>query len=139
MARMERGPHLQAAVFCDMTIVGQDGTLSIIRIVDQITQTTTGPEPPQTMPAFVLATKMVIILKADEARGRYSLKIRPEAPDGRQLPAMEQALQLDGGHRGVNLLVDVHLAVDLEGVYWFDILFVPAPDEERLLTRVPLQ
>jgi hypothetical protein len=136
---MERGPYLNTAVFCDMTLLGNDGTLSIIRIVDTVTQTATGPEPPPQMPAFVLKTKLAVVLKAGDARGRFGLKITGEAPDGRQLPTQEHAIHLDGDHHGINLIVDVTLAVDLEGLYWFDLFFVAAPDDERLLTRVPLR
>jgi hypothetical protein len=136
---MEKGPYLVVAVFCDMTLIGQDSTLSIIRIVDAVTQTVAVPDPPDVMPAFLLTTKLVVMLKAGEARGRYTVRIRPEAPDGRELPSVDQVIQLEGGYTGANLLIDVNLAVDLEGVYWFDVFFVAAPGEERLLTRVPLR
>lgn len=139
MTAMERGPHLNIAAFCDNVIEGKDGTISLIRIVDTITQAATGPDPPAQMPPFIINSTLVVSLKPDEARGRYSVKIRPEAPDGRQLPAPEQAIQLEGGIRGINLIIGMQLAVELEGVYWFDVLFVAAPGDERLLTRVPLR
>lgn len=139
MATMERGPYVNAASFCENTLIGEDGTLSLIRMIDTVTQTATGPDPPATMPAFVVRTKLAVVLKAGEARGRYAIKLRPEAPDGRQLPEQEQAIQLEGGYSGINVITDVQVAVELEGVYWFDIIFVAGPGEERLLTRVPLR
>ena len=139
MPAMERGPHVNVAAFCETTILGQDGALSLIRIIDTVTQTATGPDPPSAMPAFVVNAKLAITLRADEARGRYALMFRPEAPDGRHLPEQEQAIQFEGGHAGVNLIVGVQFAADLEGVYWFDVIFMAAEGEERLLTRVPLR
>lgn len=136
---MERGPHLSAAVFCETVIEAKDNTISLIRIIDTVTQTATGPEPPAQMPAFLISTKLVISLKADQARGRYAIKVRPEAPDGRQLVTHEQAVQLGGGERGVNLIVEMTFPAELEGVYWFDVLFMASPEDEKLLTRVPLR
>ena len=136
---MESGPHVNVAVFCDAAVVGEDSALSLIRIIDTVTQRAEGPDPPEEMPPFIVQTKLVITLKADKARGRYKLKVRAEAPDGRQLPAQEQFIHLEGGYTGLNVLTDVQLGVDLEGVYWFDVLFEPARGEERLLTRVPLR
>lgn len=136
---MESGPHINAAVFCDSALIGNDGALSLIRIIDTVTQTTTGDDPPEQMPAFVMDTKLVISVKAGEARGRYKIKLRPEAPDGRHMRTEDYAIQLEGGHSGVNLITDVHIRLELEGIYWFDILFVAAPGNERLLTRVPLR
>lgn len=139
MTKMESGPHINVAVFCDGTVVGEDKALSIIRIIDTVTQQAIGAEPPDEMPPFVVKTKLVVSLKADQARGRYKLKLRPEAPDGRHLPVQEQVVHLEGGHTGVNVIVDVNLGVDLEGVYWFDVLLEVAPGTDRLLTRIPLR
>jgi len=137
--KMELGPWVNAAAFCDSTVLGADGALSIIRIIDTVTQSAEGEEPPEQMPPFAFNTKLVIALKAGEAKGRYTLRFRPEAPDGRHLPVQDNVIHLEGGHSGINLIADVQIGLELEGVYWFDILFVAAPDEEHLLTRVPLR
>src|SRR4051812_3454528 len=115
MPAMEKGPYLGTAVFCETAILGQDGAVSLIRIIDTVTQAAVWPDPPEAMPPFVVNSKLAIMLKAGEARGRYRIKLQPEAPDGRALPAQEQTIQLDGGgHTGVNVLIDVQFAVDLE-------------------------
>ena len=135
---MDSGPFVNVAAFCDMTVLGADGTLSVIRIVDTVTNEAAGPEPPEQMPPFIFQTKLVLSLKAGDARGRFAIKLRPEAPDGRELATQENTIHLEGGHSGVNLITDVQIGLDLEGLYWFDIIFIAAPGEERLLTRVPL-
>lgn len=144
MSTSERhtGPHVVMAVLCEKALQEQDGVISIIRVVDQITQTQTGPDTPEAMTPFVASDlTLVISLKADQARGRYGIKVRPEAPGGFQLPAIEQAIQLQaGGGGGVNLILPLILPVSQEGLYWFDVFLTgPAPQPERLLTRVPLE
>lgn len=140
MAKDDTGPHLITCVFCEKVIEDKEGVLSLIRIVDRITQTATGSEPPEQMPPFILDTlQLAITLKADQARGRYAIKVRPEDPGGRQLPAFEAPLQLVGGNQGVNLIMALQFAVELEGVYWFDVFFVAAKNDDRLLTRLPLE
>lgn len=136
---MDTGPYVNVAAFCDMTLLGADGTLSVIRIIDQVTNQAVGSEPPDDMPPFVFQATLVMAIKAGDARGRFAIKIRPEAPDGRALPTQENTIHLDGGHSGINLITDVKVGLNLEGLYWFDILFVSAPGQERLLTRVPLR
>jgi len=136
---MPTGPHVNVAVFCDAALLGADQALTLVRIIDTVTQQVTGEDPPDQMPAFVIQTKFVVTLKADQARGRYKLKIQPQGPDGRDIPGQEQVIHLEGGHTGINVIVDVHLAVELEGVYWFNVLFEAAPGDDRLLTRVPLR
>jgi len=118
----------------------QDGVISLIRLIDRLTQTFTGPDAPEQMPPF-LATDltMMIAIKSDQARGRYGLKIRPETPGGFQLPAIEQAIQLQAG-TGANLVMPIALPIAQEGLYWFDIFLTgPPPQADRLLTRVPLE
>lgn len=135
------GPHLHMAVLCEKVLTEGDGVLSIIRVIDQLTQTAVGPDPPEQMPPFLADNlTMVITIKADQARGRYGIKIRPEAPGGIQLPEIEQPITISAGPGGVNLVMPMVLPVSGEGVYWFDVfLTAPGPQEDRLLTRVPLE
>lgn len=129
------GPHLAAALFCEKTLHERDGVLSLIRIIDRVTHTAQGPNPPEQMPAIKFQTSMVLILKSGEARGRHTLAIRPEAPSGQQLPEMTLDVHFEGGERAANVLAQMDLELDQEGVYWFDVILEP----NQLLTRVPLQ
>ena len=134
------GPHVVIAALCEKVLHEQDGVLSMIRIVDQITQSASGTEAPTQMPPFLTNNlTMAICLKSDQARGRYGIKIRPEQPNGQQLPELEQAIQLGSGG-GVNLIMPLVLPITQEGLYWFDIFLTGLPPQsDRLLTRVPLQ
>lgn len=139
MARSDDGPHLQVAAFCEKVVEDKHGVLSLVSIVDQITNTAVGPNVPDEMPPFTLNLWLVVMLKADRARGRYSLKIRPEDPSGRDMPIMETPVQLEGGERGVNLVTPLQFGVALEGLYWFDVLFSAGTGHDRLLSRIPLR
>lgn len=133
------GPYLQFACFCDHVLQEQDGTLSLIRIIDTVTQTARGVDVPDQMPPFVVAEKLVISLKAGKARGRYAIKIRPEDPSGTHLPTAETAIHLQSGMSGINIITDMQFAAQHEGLYWFDIIFARAKGEgDVLLTRIPL-
>lgn len=129
------------AVLCEKALQEQDGVISIIRVIDRLTQSHTGPDPPEQMPQFVAShLTLVVALKSDQARGRYGIKIRPEAPGGFQLPAMEQGIQLQPGGSGVNLVMPLVFPVAQEGLFWFDVFLTgPDPQPDRLLTRVPLE
>jgi hypothetical protein len=133
------GPYLNIAAFCDEAVIGADGAVSLIRIIDTVATTATGDDPPDEMPPVAFRTKLVVTLKAGQARGRFRIKLRAEGPDGRQFAEQEQWVHFEGGsHAGVNVITQVQLGLELEGIYWFDVLFEPAAGAEQLLTRVPL-
>jgi hypothetical protein len=135
------GPHLVVAALCEKVLQEQDGVLSLIRLIDALTQTASGVETPAQMPPFIATDlTMVISVKADQARGRFGIRVRPEAPSGVQLPAIEQGVNLQpGAAKGINLVMPLQIAIDQEGTYWFDVFLTgPAPQAARLLTRVPL-
>ena len=77
----ETGPHLAAALLCERVITESDGVLSIIRVVDRVTQTASGTDPPETMPPLSIDNlSMVLSLKPDKARGRFQLRLVMNEP-----------------------------------------------------------
>ncbi len=107
--------------------------LSAIRIVDQVTQTATGPEPPAQMPPLPLQhLQMLLMFRAGEARGRFAVKLRPETPSGQQLDTAELPLHLNQG-AGANLIINFGFVAEQEGLYWIDVLL-----QDERLTRIPL-
>jgi hypothetical protein len=77
---------------------------------------------------------ILISLKSGKARGRNTIRLRPEAPSGLKFPDQLLPVLFEGEDRGVNLILNLNLVVEQEGVYWFDVLL-----EEQLLTRIPLR
>lgn len=133
----EEGPYVATAVFCERAIQERDGVLSLIRMIDKITNALAGPSPavPNEMPPVPVNLTLVVVLKPGGARGRYTVKVRPEAPSGQRLPEVEAPVSFSGApDAGANLLFNVNMIATEEGLYWFDVLL-----DEQLLTRTPLR
>jgi hypothetical protein len=130
----DTGPYVNVATFCDTVLEGKDDVLSIIRIVDRLGVEATGPEAPDELPPGILQTNLVVGLKAGQARGRQTIQIVIEEPDGTRKPSPERAINFSGGdNSGVNMIIPVAIPVTKAGLYWFDVEV-----NERLVTRVPL-
>jgi len=130
----DTGPFVSLATFCDSVIEGKDNVLSIIRVIDRIGVDAAGPEAPDDLPPGIVRTTLVIGLKAGSARGRHTIQIVMEHPDGSQNPSPETAINFTGGaSAGVNMILPVAFQATGAGLYWADIKV-----NKRLVTRVPL-
>ena len=133
------GPHVQLALFAEKFIRGaQSGALSVINIID-----TVGVQGPNLseMPPISMAQFMIFIsLWADEARGRYTIVLRPQAPSGLYGDLIEIG---PANFASTSLGVDIArpmapYEISEEGTTWFDVMLVAPGDEEgQLLTRIP--
>jgi hypothetical protein len=128
------GPYLQMAFFCEKVLEEKDGVSSAIRIVDRITHTATGPEPPGQMPPVPIALTAMISFKSGSARGRHILRVIPETPSGLRLAEISLPVQLEGDDRGMQATMNIRLQAEQEGLYWFDVFF-----DDVLVTRMPLR
>src|SRR5690349_18544063 len=99
--------------------------MSAIRIIDQHTHMIVGPEAPATMPPVTIASTLLIALKPGDTRGRYTLRVAPEAPSGQKLPELNIPVNFTGsGEQGLNVVVPLQMQLEEEGLYWFDVLWV---------------
>ena len=133
----EGGPYVQVATFCERVLEEKDGVLSLIRVVDRITNTATSPGTPQTMQPFQHQLILVLALKTGQAQGGHNLRIVRELPSGirEESKAASFRIHFEGGpDRGQNLVLQMQIAFEQEGLYWFDVFL-----EEQLLTRLPLR
>ena len=130
----EQGPYLQVAGLCDQVIEDKSGVLSLIRIIDTITHTEAGTDPPLEMPQVNYPLKMVIMLKAGRARGRHEIKLVSELPSGETKQPFIRSIQMEGEERGVNNVINLMFTFTMEGLYWFNVYF-----DDSLLTRIPLR
>ena len=130
----ERGPHIQIAAFCERVLREGDGVLSLIRVVDRITHSEGGPNPPEEMPEFHFPLNLVISLKSGIARGRHDITIIPEQPSGETLPPISLSVTMEGEGKGINIASRVDIPYKLEGLYWFRVLF-----DRQVITRIPLE
>jgi len=130
----EQGPYIQAACFCEMVIEDKFGVISIMRIIDTITHNVQGESPPEELPAFIYRTKLVLMLKPGTARGRFTIQVVPELPNGSTKKPIFATIHMDGEERGANLIVDVNFTYEFEGLYWFHVNF-----EDDKLTSIPVR
>jgi hypothetical protein len=130
----EQGPYVQVAAFCETVVEGKDGTLTLVRMVDQFTRTEASPDAPREMPPSPITLRVVIGLKSGRARGSYELHIVPEKPSGETLPHIIFPVRLEGEHRGHNIIANIGFTFDMEGLYWFRVYL-----EDKLLTAMPLR
>jgi hypothetical protein len=129
------GPFLAAALLCERVLTEQDGVVSLIRIVDRLTQTVVGPGAPAEMPPVRVDWQLVLIFKSGAARGRSEVALQLEAPSGLKLgDRMVLPVFFEGEDRGVQLIAGLQLDLREEGLYWIDVLL-----DGSLVTRVPFR
>lgn len=66
------GPYLAMALLCEKVLREADGVLSLIRIVDRITVSFSGPDAPVQMPPAPVNLTLVVGFKSGFARGPYT-------------------------------------------------------------------
>lgn len=130
----DRGPYIQTACLCETVIQEKTGVVSLIRLVDVLTHTAGGPNPPDTMPPVTFSCKLVIMLKAGEITGRHTLVIEPQLPSGETEVKIPISVQLEGDERGQNIITDLNFVYKYEGLYWFNIYF-----NDEKLTAIPFR
>jgi len=128
------GPYVAMAVFCEKALQEKDGVFSIIRVIDRLTVNASGLDAPRHMPPGQMNFPLVISLKSGFAKGKFNLKVVPNSPSLKKLGESSIDLLLEGDDRGVNVVLNVQLIAQEEGLYWFDVIL-----EEQLLTRIPFR
>ncbi len=130
----QHGPYVQVAAFCERVLREADGVISLIRLIDVITHTEGGTDPPQDMPEIRYPLTLVLTLKSGSARGRHEVTITPELPSGETLPSTTVTVRMEGEGRGHNILSRVDIPYSLEGLYWFHVRF-----DDDVISRLPLE
>lgn len=128
------GPYVQMALICERVLNEKDGVMSIIRVIDRVTISASGSDPPEQMPPGQINITIVMALKSGFVRGRFNLIVVPTTPSGKKLSETSAGVLLEGDDRGVNVVLNMRMFLQEEGLYWFDVLF-----ENQLLTRIPLR
>ncbi len=125
------GPYVQIACVCQVALLDNTGSLSVIKVTDRIQVIGTTPEmQPQPLQHYQLA----IILKAGDRRETHTIRIIPVLPSGTRLPPAEISALFEGDERGVSIVTPLGLVVTEQGLYWLEVYL-----EEQLLTRIPLR
>lgn len=132
----DTGPFVNMAVFCERALQEIDGSLSVIRVIDQLNVQTMGPDAPDELPpGGTMEATLVLVLKPGEARGPQSLQVVLELPDTTRQEGPALSVSFTGGpNNGATLVMPMAIQMNSAGLYWADILV-----NGRLVTRVPLQ
>lgn len=129
------GPFVAAAVFAEKVLREADGVKSLIRIVDRVTVSAVGPNPPETLEPFEWESVIFIQLKPGQARGGTSYRILMESPNGLTKEMASGSFNFVGGpNQGADLIAPVKIRFEYAGIYWFDVEI-----DGRILTRMPLE
>jgi hypothetical protein len=129
------GPFLAAAFLCERVLVEQDGVFSFIRVIDRRTQTSVGPDAPEAMPLVKIDWSLVLAWKAGSARGRSEVTLQIEGPSGLNAGETQRLPVLfEGDDRGVQIVAQLGLELQEEGLYWIDVKL-----DGRPATRVPFR
>ena len=130
----ERGPYLTTATFCEQVLQETSGVLSLIRIVDRMIISSSGPDAPEAMPPAQLNWMLVITLKSGDARGSHAVRIVPQRPSGETMAPITLSVHLEGENKGQNLIARTNMSLEMPGIYWFQIYV-----DDQLITKVPLE
>ena len=131
-----RGPYFLAALLCEKVLNEADGVKSVIRIIDRVTRTVIGPDPPAEMEPFDYDLNLFARFKSGETgRGGYKLKLSVEKPSKEITRVGDQTIFFEGEEdRGVDVIVSVRIKFEMQGIYWFHLYLNDVP-----LTKVPLR
>ncbi len=134
------GPYVMIAALCETIIIGNDGRVSVINVIEQVSSAQRGPDVPDEMPPFVFPVPFLLDLVAGAAQGRFAVKLQPVDPSGLELDSHEYPVQFGEG-TGCRVRGSLPLELTKEGRYWIDVYLVRGRGETQaddLLTRLPL-
>ena len=133
--QFERGPFLSAALLCEKVLEEKDGVKSAIRIVDRVTHSALGPNPPDQMEPFDYGLTLLIKLKSGSARGIHTLQVRLVKPSGESPTPLRQSVFFEGEEdRGIDVIGQMTIRFDQVGIHWFHIYL-----NDIRLTQIPLR
>jgi len=123
-------PYVTAALVCENVLQEGDGSISAIRIADRVQYRIKGM-PPDAKP--MIGLQGLVSIKSGAVTGDHTLRVVSERPNGERKDVHTQPVKLLGKDHGINLILNIGLGVDQDGIYWFDVFF-----DDDLLSRIPL-
>lgn len=133
------GPYLAAALFCDSVLHGTDGSLSAIRIVDQMALKLSAdapdgvPSESKRLPASVWA---LLAFKTGYGKpGKHDVKLVLHSPSGkRRVIGQYSPIFTEKPTGGANLKINLVIGIKEGGLFWVDVVL-----DGMVVTRMPLQ
>lgn len=124
-------PYVAAACLCDKVVRGDDGVISLTRIIDTF-KIIPQPIPADTTP--VIEATLFLALKSGDVRGQSEVVLAARNPAGHAAKEAKFPILLNGGEHGANLIVTLLFPATPLGLHWIDVKW-----GGHLLTSVPLK
>lgn len=125
-------PYVTAALLCERVIQEKDESLTIVRIADRLQYRLEGQGLPAGSKPMVNIQGLVGI-KSGPVTGDHEIKIYVEKPSGERKEALNLPVKLMGKDQGQNIILNLGIGVDQDGLYWLEVVF-----DGEVLTRCPL-
>lgn len=132
------GPFVTAALICNGISEDSDGSVSAVRIVDEV-RLAVGPGAPADFPSKetpvqIALWALIIIRRGDASAGKHKLKLVMEQPDGKTRDVLKQDIELPKYPNGAaNARVRMALTLHSIGTYWIDVVL-----DNKVLSRMAL-
>jgi hypothetical protein len=131
-------PVCIAALYCNTAVIGEDKTVTIVQTLDTITF---GPDLEFKLGEAVEIgglTRLVVMLKRDNATGRHELPLVFTSPSGETdvIGIIVQDFSENAGPEvGYNLVIPIRIVWRGEGLYWLQI----KSTTNKVIARTPLR
>jgi len=126
-------PYVTAALLCEKVLQEKDEVLSVLRIIDRLQYRLEMPEPIPKDLKPIINIQGLVGIKSGPCKGEHAIKVIAEKPNGERKEAASYPVTFLGGDHGQNIILNIGLGIDQDGLYWFDVVF-----DEEVLTRIPL-
>ena len=123
-------PYVTAALLCEKVLQEKDESLTLVRVTDKLQYRVEGL-PQGIKPMIVI--QGLLSIKSGPVTGDHTITIVSEKPSGDRKQVYTIPIKLFGKDQGHNIILNISLGLDQDGLYWTDVLF-----DEELLTRIPL-
>lgn len=125
-------PYVSAALICEKVLQEKDESVTLIRLADRIQYNLEGPGLPSGAKPMI-GVQGFVSLKSGPVTGGHTLSVIVENPIGQRREVWRSEVNLLGKDQGQNLILNISLGIDHDGLFWFDVLF-----DDEVLSRIPL-
>ena len=115
------GPFIRSAMLCEYVLHERDGVVSYIRVVDRVLRTDTRPDAPATLEPFAHSLYAALSFVAGDARGRHTVSMQLEGPNGLKKELANIDLQFEGSNKASAIAARLNLTLEAEGVHWIHV------------------
>jgi hypothetical protein len=133
---MDNLPYVAAALICERVIQEKDDVISVIRVVDRVEIKIQTQDPNVKLQDVVPGIQLtgLISIKSGPFKGKGVISLDGESPSGKVKQLAELPVELQGDDNGQNVVLNIVIASQEDGLHWFNVRF-----NGSLLSRIPLR